>query len=306
MVSQNMNEMNTIVTRENEDRSVEKLAAQRQIYSKAKILFGFQTFMSVLLLALLSFAQLILPTIDFTLFIATASIIAVFTDDFLERYINNLKESAAKIQELFDTYVLNIKWNSILCYEKPEFDDICDYSTKYKEKHDLSELHDWYESEIETIPENKGVIICQKTNCNYDSKIRRKYNSVILTIGISTIILILLFTIFSEITLSKIILTVFFPALPIIQWTYKNIMANKESIAIIERLRSLVNSAWDDIKDGQTIADDRIRQIQDGIFLNRKGNPLVFDFIYNRLRDKLEKQIHYTVNQLINELDNNR
>ncbi|GHT37968.1 hypothetical protein FACS189435_4120 [Bacteroidia bacterium] len=301
-----MNDISTIVTRENKALCIAKLAAQRQIYSNAKILFGVQTFISVMLLALLSFAQLILPTIDFTLIIATVSILAVFTDDFLERRINKLKESATKIQELFDTYVLNIKWNSILCQDKPEYDDICDYFTKYNQKHDLAELHDWYETEIETIPENKGVIICQKTNCNYDSKIRKKYNSVILTIGIITIILILLFTIFSDVTLSKIMLTVFFPALPIIQWTYKNIMANKESIAIIERLRSLVNSAWEDIREGQTIADDRIRQIQDSIFLNRKGNPLVFDFIYNKLRNKLETQIHYTVSQLINELDNNR
>lgn len=295
---------NYILTRENESSSIEKLAAQREIYSVAKSFFYLQTFIVVLSLVLLSFAQLFFSKIDFTLIIATVSLLAVISDNLLDKYVSSLKEKAAKIQEFFDTYVLKIKWNSILCLDKPEYDEIFKYFLSHKaKKKDFTKFTNWYEQEIVNVPEQAGKIICQKTNCNYDSTIRKKYNKVILLIGVTTILLIILFTIFSEITLSKILLTAIFPAVPIIQWTHKNIMANNDSIKNLEQLNSLINSTWNELKTGTVPSDVTIRQIQDGIYLNRKGSPLIPDFVYCKLRDKLELQSYYSVGQLVSEIN---
>lgn len=294
--------MKTILTKENESSSIEKLAAQRELYSRAKLFFYIQAFISVISLVLLSFAQLFFGRMDFKLVIATVSIFAVIADNNLENYVKRLKEKASKIQELFDAYVLNIEWNYILCREKPEHNEIFHYYSKYKIKKNLSKFENWYAAEIVNISENKGKVICQKTNCNYDSSIRKKYNSVVLVGGISTILLILLFTIFSGISLDKIILTVIFPAAPIIQWVQKNIITNNDSIKILEQLNNLINTTWNNLIDRKVVEDNVIRQIQDGIFLNRKFSPLIPDFVYNKLRDKLEKQMYYSVGELIKEI----
>jgi len=293
----------TILSRENESSSIEKLVAQREIYSLAKCVFYIQAFLSVIILVLLSFAQLILCEINLKLVIATASIFAVISGNFLDVYIDKLKGKASRIQELFDTYVLNIEWNPILCREKPEHGEIFHYYSKSKEKKDLGKFNDWYDAAITGVPEQTGKIICQKTNCTYDSTIRKKFNIVVLIIGIATILAILLFTIFSGVSLSKIILTVIFPAAPIIRWTQKNIIMNTESIKNLEQLNNLINRVWDTLKNGQVPSDHIIRQIQDGIVLNRKGSILIPDFIYNRLRDKLEKQTHYSVSELVKEIN---
>lgn len=295
---------NNILTRENKSSSIEKLAAQRELYSKAKVFFYVQIFITVISLVLLSFSQLIFCKVDFTLIIATFSFFAVIADNLFETYIGGLKEMAAKIQEFFDTIVLDIKWNNILCLNKPEYNVIFKYYTIHKsKKKDFSKFTNWYEPEISNVTEQTGKLICQKTNCNYDSSIRKKYNNVILFIGVSTILLIFIFTIFSDITLSKLILTVIFPAVPIIQWTHKNIIANNDSIKNLEQLNSLLNSSWNDLKNGAQISDEVIRQIQDGIYLNRKGSPLIPDFVYNKLRDKLELQTYYSVGQLVTEIN---
>lgn len=295
--------INNILSKENESSSIEKLAAQRETYSFAKKLFYLQIFIAVLSLVFLSFAQLIFCKVDFTLIIATVSSIAVIADNLLEKYISRLKEKAAKIQEFFDTYVLDIKWNSILCLDKPEYHEIFRYYSLHKDKYDISKFTNWYEPEIANVPVKTGKIICQKTNCTYDSSIRKKYSNVILSIGVTTILLIIIFTIFSDITLSKIILTIVFPAVPIIQWTHKNIMTNNDSIKNLEQLNSLINSTWNDLKIGNIVSDEVIRQIQDGIYLNRKGNPLIPDFVYDSLRDKLELQTYYSVGQLVTEIN---
>lgn len=291
-----------IITRENETSSIEKLAAQRQIYSKAKTVFYTQTFISTISLVLLSFSQLLFPTIEFNLVIATWSLIVLFLDLFLDKYVNILKEAGAKIQELFDTYVLQIEWNSILCSDKPEYNDVCRYYKQYKKSHDLSNLSNWYEVEIAIVPENTGKLICQKTNCNYDIIIRKRYKAVVLWVGIIAIILLFVIAIFSQITLSKFVLTVLVPSAPIVQWMYKNVSSNSESIINLKQLNSLLNNAWNNAKNGVSVDNSVIRQIQDGIYLNRKSNPLIPDFVYNRLRDKLETETRYSVKQLVREL----
>lgn len=295
---------NDILTRENESSSIEKLAAQSEIYSVAKSFFYLQTFTAVISLVLLSFVQLLFSKIDFTLIIATVSLLAVISDNLLDKYVSSLKEKAAKIQEFFDTYVLIIKWNSILCLDKPEYNEIFKYFQSHKrKKKDFTKFTNWYEQEIVNVQEQAGKIICQKTNCNYDSNIRKRYNGVILLIGVTTILLIILFTIFSEISLSKILLTTIFPAVPIIQWTHNNIMANNDSIKNLEQLNSLINSTWNELKTGTVPSDETIRQLQDGIYLNRKGSPLIPDFVYYKLRDKLELQTYYSVGQLVSEIN---
>lgn len=293
----------TILTRENESSSIEKLVAQRELYSFAKIIFYIQISISVISLVLLSFAQLIFSKVDFELIIATFSLFAVIANIYLEHLVSNLKEKSSKIQELFDTYVLNIKWNHVLCREKPEYNEIFYYYSKCKTKNNLSKLKNWYDKEIANVPEQIGKIICQKTNCTYDSSIRKKYNDVVLIIGISTILLILIFTIFSGISLSKIILTFIFPSVPIIQWVLKNIMDNNKSIKNLEILNNLINETWTNLKNRKVVDDNIIRQIQDGIFINRKTSTLIPDFVYNILRDKLEKQTSYSVGELINEIN---
>ena len=295
-----------IIERENESASIEKLAAQREIYSTAKVLSIVQTLFSIIVLVLLSFGQLLFQSIDFTLIIATVSLIAVILDYVIEIKISQLKELAAKIQEYFDTYVLQISWNSILCLGKPEYDLIHNYYQKYKKRNDCSKLINWYEPEIHKVEGNIAKLICQKTNCNYDKSIRKRYNSAIKWTGIVTLSLIILFTIFSGLTFAKILLTIIFPAIPILQWTLKNINSNNQSILTLEQLNDLINSNWNQAKNGIAVDISTLRQIQDGIYLNRKASPLIPDYVYNKMRTKLESQTYYSINQLVDEILNEK
>lgn len=288
-----------IVARENEPLSIEKLIASKEIYSKAKRIFYLQFSLSIVLLITLSLLQLIISHYDLTILIATVSILVIFADNYLELYIHRLKEKAAKVQEFFDTYVLNINWNQILCEEKPEFGLIHKFARNSNV--DKNRFNNWYEDEIEKVPQNIGSLICQKTNCNYDSEIRERYNNVVLSIGIIAIILIFLFATLSDFSSQKLILTVIFPLAPIIQWTHKNILVNKNSIKQLKALNSALNELWKDAKNDNKIYKKDIRGIQDGIFLNRKENPLIPDFVYDKLRPNLENQTRYSVEQLVSE-----
>lgn len=293
----------TIVTRENERASIEKLIAQKNLYSEAKNLFYIQSFISVIVIVLLSFLQLIFDKVDFTLIIASTSIFALFTDLFLENRISIIKERASKIQEWFDTYVLNIEWNYMLCGSKPEHTDIYSNSQSANSVEVISKLQDWYEKEIDTVSESCGVIICQKTNCNYDSSIRKKYNTTVIFIGVCVLLLVFVLSILSDVSLRGLLLTFVFPALPIIQWIVKVVRTNNNSIKNLENLNSILDSSWQKLLSGTTPEVTVVRQIQDGIYINRKESSLIPDYIYFKLRDSLEAQTNYSVRQLVKEVE---
>ena len=66
--------------------------------------------------------------------------------------------------------------------------------------------------------------------------------------------------------------------------------------------KATIQQIWSDIienKEKIDIDEMAIRGIQDRIFINRKDNSLIPDFIYNRLRKNLEEQMYFSVDELI-------
>lgn len=294
----------TILDKENEERSIEMLAAQKEIYSEGKRLYGVNFFISVLLIVLASFLQILFPDLKFlNLLIALLSVLAVLSDNILDCYISELKEKATKIKECFDSYVLNIEWNFILCGDKPEYSEICKSYTKYTKAQKLDLLKNWYPEEIKLVSGTTGTIICQKVNCLYDSTLRKIYNFIIISIGIFAITILIFVGIWTNITLPDVFLTVLFPCCPIIQWTLKSLKDNNSSIQTLKHLNSLINSTWERLKKGEVIEKHLIRQIQDGIYVKRISNLLIPDYLYNLRRKYLEKEMNYSVKELVKEFN---
>ena len=46
----------------------------------------------------------------------------------------------------------------------------------------------------------------------------------------------------------------------------------------------------------------RSRELQDAIFNHRSSSPLIFDWVYNFLRSRMEEQMNAGADQLVNEL----
>ena len=117
-----------IVQKQNMDDMLRCLAAQRYLYSSAKILFFWQLIFSTIVVVILSLLNLY-KNISWMM-AAYGSLIAIIDVTFWSSLIKRKKEKAAKIQELFDTSVLNIKWNNILVGERPTDEEIFRYSER--------------------------------------------------------------------------------------------------------------------------------------------------------------------------------
>lgn len=295
-----------IVEKENHPKNIERLAAQKEIYFRAKRLFFWQLVLTVFMTVFLTFLGLALSSFGYNIdwFRGAYGIVVALIDLFLlTPFINQLRQKAASIQELFDCDVLGLNWNKILVGDKPMNEDIKKYSDKHLRRvKSFDKLKTWYAGTIKEVDGDNAKIICQRSNFSYDYSIRKSF--LFWVVGISIIIFILLAVIalINDLGLRSFVLTVILPFLPVLTLSIKLYNEHSTSIKNLESLKSHLTGFWSDVLNGTaTNPETSLRQIQDKIYLNRKSNPLIPEGIYDRLRPELEQQMYYCVDELIEE-----
>lgn len=302
-----MNEIGRhIIQEQDSDASIKCLAAQKQLYSKGKLTFAFQVIIAVPIPIIISiFTPILSKTEQNIIWIFVLySIIATFLEFFCEDRAMKLKKTAASIQEKFDTTVLLIQWNKILIPQKPEDGLIFRYYNKHKKKHTLDKLYGWYSNEVLTVNTNIATLLCQRTNCNYDFTLRKRYTNTVLLIAALTFIILLIVAGQNRITVASFVSNVLFPSLPVFVLAYKQITSNKESIENLKELKELIESKLENLKIKDNIDKHLIRQIQDKIYLKRINSPLLPEWAYDFLRQNLEDEMHFSMKETVVELKN--
>lgn len=288
-----------IPQKQNEMDNLRCLAAQRQLYSNAKSIFALQIVLTILVIVALSIVNVFY---DIEWILASASVLITLLDlTFLHEQLTFYKEMAAGIQELFDSTVLDIEWNSLI--ERPRYETIYRYSEDYKKNEDdYASLKDWYSSKIEELDSTEAKIICQRSNCAYDYSLRENYiNKLVLFAAFSGVLIVVLGLI-KGVTLENFFVILLLPLLPIMTFSIQKLQENKKSISALNKMRDAANELWNKLLINEVVETDRIvRQLQNGIYLNRKESPLIFDWFYKLSRNKLEDEMNYNVEQLIKE-----
>ncbi len=297
-----------ILDLQNQPENIDKLAAQRVLYSKAKSVLIIHLFFSIPITILLSITNLILKkyyVIDISLYLSCYGILLTLLDLIvISNLVKKNRQKAATIQELFDTTVFQLKWNDLLVGSKPDFEDIHKYSKKIRKNiKQIEKLKDWYSLKIADLPKQIGIIICQRTNCRYDVDIRIQFRRMFVVVALITFIMLLAFGLINDLKLITFITSVFAPFLPILVFTIRLYKENESAIKNLEKLKDKTINLWTKaIKEPNIDYEDDIRKFQDIIFLNRKDNPMVFDWFYNIKRDNLENEMNYSIEQLIKEI----
>ena len=311
---------NGITNRQMFQNNLDRLTAQRVLYSSAKTVMGIQLILCVPVIILFSLSAQYLksscfvtqfnrPIIDISWIVAALGVsIALFDGLCLSPIIVKLKELAAKIQELFDCDVLHLDWNTIATGSKPNAEDIIENATKYKKiEPDFKSLQNWYARGIGEIELGVARILCQRSNIRWDIDLRKKVNVSLYILTTLTFIVLLLIGIIGEFNINKFIMVVIAPCLPIFQFSIRYVYFNKKAIVFLKNLKHEAEKAWNDASNSNLSnvqLEDTARKLQDMIYINRKTNPLIFDKIYSLYKSKQENSMNYSCDQMISEYKN--
>ena len=294
---------NYIAKEQNEERNLKRIAAQRTIYSKAKMIFGFQLFLSgpivMILTALSIYNRDFLPTVNMYSIVLSFLEILLFS-----RLITNMKKTAASIQEDFDCDVLRIPWNRIIVSDRPTHEQVNANSKNMIEEPDgKAGIMNWYNNFSEKIPYNAARIVIQKYNTNWDMELRKSFSNMLNGVSVFIILSILFMSSINKISvpdLIQMLLPIFPMAILLVNYNANNKSATKN----LSDLKAVLDDAWFDVLQSKSNAEKLgyiSRSIQDGIYLHRIGSPLIFDWFYNCKRKRQQTNADYLVDQLLKE-----
>jgi hypothetical protein len=296
--------MNSIPTIQNSDKQLLRLAAQRQLYATAKSFLAIQLIIVGPVAVMMAFTAIVYP--EGKGFIALEGLLATFFDLVcFTPWQKSLRELAAKVQELFDCDVLELPWDELKVGRQPDHELIVEQSKRYASwSSKMTPLIDWYAKDVGALPLHIARIICQRSNCWWDAKQRRRYATTII-VGVSIIFFTLLFIgMYCGATIENFVLIVAAPVAPALFLGYKQYFEQSDAANRLDKLKEHSERLWRDAIEQQMTEQEvttMSRGLQNEIFENRKHSPLIFDIIFKRLRRDYEVQMNLGAEELVKE-----
>jgi hypothetical protein len=300
-----MNKGKDIFNKQNLEINIDKLLAQRRLYSNAKKANYFLISLTVIIPIIISLiTNLTIIEINDKHWVYILYIVfAIILEKIFEIYIDRCKKTAASIQEDFDTTIFPLAENELLNTTYVDNDIIRKYSKKDKNNtKKVERVTNWYSKEIKNIDTNIAILFCQRMNICYDQNIKKKYNILLITLSILTFFILLGFSLSNNFSLMKFMIEVVLPSIPIFTFTYKEFNTSLESVDNLQKLREIIEENLNTISIDDSIDIEELRRIQDRIYQNRILSPLIPDFIYSFLWSGLEDQMNYSVKTKIEEI----
>lgn len=289
--------------KQNLDSQIEMLAAQRNLYSTAKVVIGTQMVLAGPMAVVATLLGIFFP--DLKDYAALWGVSVLVLDlAILSPLQRKLRGQAASVQEAFDTKVLSIEWNEIKVGKRPEPELICEQARRFGTGiQKLDKLRNWYPVEVQNLPAHWGTIICQRANVWWDSTLRRRYaNSVLITLILLGIALVW-FTFSRHLSFSDFVIKIAVPMSAFYKLGVTQFLEHRDAAYRLDKLRDHAEKLWSEAIRGASIESlrSKSRALQDEIFDGRKRNPPIFDMIFNIFRDGHEEQMNKGAQVLIQE-----
>lgn len=281
---------NGIGERQNKPEMIKLLWARKQIYKHVKRVQGFYfafTFAlpSASLLVALSY-ECHKPWVSL-IAIVVGAVDALFFDSWRKGRI----KLAARLQEQFDCYVLDMKWNGFAAGSEVSPQDVEEYADASMDATARGKLENWYPVQSCAMPLSAARLVCQRTNLWYDSHLRNTYRTVLWCLTAAYFLAISAF--FLQLTLIEVLLGLLIPFGPLFTWVVREHQRQGDTIKLVNRLLDEIDKSISGLVDAKPNpkVDARARELQDAIFTHRSSSPLVSDLIYRLKRPQLEKKM---------------
>jgi hypothetical protein len=283
-----------IPERQNSERSLKHIAAWSHLYGHAKVMAGWQFFLSVPCALAMSLIALRWPeakvvTTPFSLLFGWVDVLC------LDRIQNSRKKIAAKMQEQFDCELFGLTWNEIRCSTAPETEVLNEAAEKFAHKTKKANHRDWYPTEVGRLPLPLARLICQRAAVWWDMSQRRKYAGWLVAIVSVLVVGVVTLSFTADQRVRDMVLSVYLPIAPAVVWAVRECIQQRDAVSALEKLKGQIESIFSDaISRKRSFAELDLlsRNIQDMVFDGRARNPLFFDFIYNHLRPDQELRMN--------------
>ena len=299
---------NEIPRLQNTPANIDRLAAMRRLYSIAKRVVATEMILSLPILVGLSVITTIAGQAFTWLTGALATGVLLLDAIWLAPAVERLSKQAARIQERFDTDVLQLPPNGVLTGGPVAPEDIARHSRKCGDARRHA-LQNWYSPEVGRLPMAEARMACQRSNLWWDGELRRRYSLWFLAVAIVSFVILTGFSLIRDLTVRSFVETALQPFLPMFALLIRYYNRNKGVVVSLRGARSAVEGLWNRALHGGASADEIVnvsRQIQDLVLTKREAAPLIFDWFYSLHRKRLAAETKYAISTAVGEYEGRR
>ncbi len=280
--------MNDINTKQNEERILKYLFAQRYLYSKAKEKFNISFIVSIIILILG-----LIPSFSDTIFMVFITAIGIILSFVMQLINNNKRKLAVDFQEYVDRYLFGFKIDkknitNLNKLEEISNELIISNANEYRKEIDPSNRHgvyNWY-TDVSLLPLDVARVVCQNENVRWENRQRGLYSNIIIVVILVTMLIFgIKIYIFKEKWYN------IFCIFPIIFEFFKVLLANHNVIKSIKNAQEAINDLYLNIEEKKNKYSkrkfkDESLNIQQCIKGYRLNNISIPDFIYKKMKEK--------------------
>lgn len=278
---------NGIGFRQNEEKSIVMLAAQRQLYNEVGKLEVLNIVFLVVLPFMFAILQEVVPQWNWICFFSYGMTLTIFIISvFINKACKNKKDTAASIQLLFDTYVYSMPWDDKLFGKQKNWNSIIsEKSSKIlNDEKEKKALRDWYTPIVDQMTLEKGIFTCQKENYHWDGGLRKRYRGLAIVVIAIIVGVIFIIGIVSNEPFQKFIAQIIF-VLPMLRWLIGILTGVNDDLGRLKELDGEFNSI-----ENKSMSELQI--IQKSITEHRKAALKIPNVVYLLFKNNDEDKEH--------------
>lgn len=280
---------------QNRKDSVRMVAAQARLYADVKraqwLRLGSVAVLSVLISAV-ALAQDDRGAIG-----SVGGVVLLFVNGLLMYRERRRVGLAVAVQESFDCSVFCLDWNDVTVRQHPSGQQIAQAAERYTG----SRARDWYPN-TGSLQRPLDIAVCQQSNVGWGAPVHRAWAWAV--VGLSAVVAVAIALGWWSAGLGawRGFDALVVPFLPLAWEAFEMARQNFESAVEKEETQSLILDDWDHAIAGTgALTDSRCRRFQDKIASIRKRNAQVPDWFDKRLRDRNERAMRTTADDMINQ-----
>ncbi|CAL9641992.1 hypothetical protein SUDANB95_06342 [Actinosynnema sp. ALI-1.44] len=265
-----------IYMRQNEPWALQLLAAQRRLYSDAKVIYNAR--MGLIILGTTASVVLVplFPQTRITIGIISGTLL------FLLSVLGGAQEKrkakeAASVQEELDTKLFQIPFNAMLT-DQPTITLVSEAVRRYKGE----PLQNWY-SDTKNVPRPLDILLCQRSNLGWGSSLHRKWRTVLIGAIVVLTMLIATLALAWSLSFAELLASMIVPALPLAKELTEQAYAHGENARSKAAVEQKVMMLWrESLARQRTLREQDCRSIQDRILITRQTNASIPDW-FNKI-----------------------
>jgi len=272
-----------IAEQQNSTPALQRLAAQRWLYRKAK------TAQAGRLASAVAAVVLLLPVsfIESALYsqVATMAVVLLWFVDqaLLVPWADRKKQEAAAIREDFDCIVLDLPWPEYASVDRPTDDRVKELAiaASWSEARGLA---GWYS--VADIPADPVAarLHCQRANCRWDARVRRDWVLFVKCVAGVVAAVGLVAASLAGVTLLALVLAVA-AGLRLLAWLLTEVGAQSAARQRMETLHGLLSRLGEQASE---LKSRDVRRVQARIFEHRRLSPTVPEWFFERRKRAYE------------------